>query len=80
MATIRQVNKALKANGIDGELVHGKGYYYFSGNSFDRCRETAIYTYRLSVLTIEQVLNEAKRMIENSNKGEFDSECFAIFS
>lgn len=64
MATIKQVNKALKANGIDGELIHGKGYYYFSGNSFDRCKDASVATYRISGLTVDQLIHEAKRMIK----------------
>lgn len=51
--TINNVNNALKAAGIDGEIVKGDGYFYFTGPSFEDCRcETGVYTARLGDMSV----------------------------
>lgn len=63
--TTAKVNEALATAGLNGELVKGTGYYYFSGPSFDRCREQGVYgVYRLGDLTVEQWVQEARSKVE----------------
>lgn len=59
--TLVQVNKALRAASLDCELVKGSGYFYFQGPAVDMAQEQGVYgVYRLSDLSIEQWIQEAK--------------------
>lgn len=62
--TIRRVNEALAAAGFRGvELVRGNGYFYFSGDTA-HWHTTAVYTDRLTGMTVEQWVDEARRLRE----------------
>jgi len=59
MATPAQINKVLKAAGIDGQIVRSpKGYYYFIGCLFDIV--PAIYSNNLSGWTTDEVIKHIK--------------------
>ena len=61
--TISRVNDALEAAGFEGvELVRGNGYFYFSGGDSVRWRTTAVYTDRLTGMTVEQWVDEARQL------------------
>lgn len=61
MTTIKQVNKALHAAGLDCQLHKGDGYCYFWGPSVERSPVgTMVYVPRISDLTVEQWLEEAE--------------------
>lgn len=62
--TIKRVNEALKAAGIDAELVAAKDYFYFSGPAMDLVQEQGVYgVYRLNDLSLERWVAEAKEKI-----------------
>lgn len=59
--TLKQVNAALKAEGIDAELVRGQGYFYFTGKAMDVASEQGVYgVSRLGELSVERWVAEAK--------------------
>jgi hypothetical protein len=63
--TTAKINKALAEAGLRGELVKSTGYFYFSGPSFDHCREQGVYgVHRLGDLTVEQWVQEARSKVE----------------
>ena len=67
MVTINQINKALKAAGIDKvELVKGKGYFYFVGDGLPSVSNASVNVYRLKQLSIEQWVDECKSIINNA--------------
>lgn len=67
--TINQVNKALKAAGIDAELLRGEGYFYFSGKAMDVVQEQGVYgVYRLNELSVERWVAEAQGKIKADEK------------
>lgn len=63
MATIKQINEALKDNGLNAELVKCKDHFYFSplsSESGDLWRNgQMVCTNRLNSLTIDQWVKEA---------------------
>ncbi|MBQ0600865.1 hypothetical protein J7S78_13790 [Klebsiella oxytoca] len=62
--TINNINTALKNAGIDGEILKGQDYYYFSGSDFDLTEEQGVYgVFRLGELSIERWVEEAKEKI-----------------
>lgn len=62
--TLAEVNKALKVNGIDCELIKGQGYFYFQGPAVETAFEQGVYSvFRLSDLSVEQWVEEAKERI-----------------
>jgi hypothetical protein len=61
--TIRDINTALRAEGIQGSLRRGRGYFYFTGADFDSCFSTSVYVFRLEGFTLAQWISEAKQMI-----------------
>lgn len=65
--TIRRVNDALEAAGFKGvELVRGNGYFYFSGGDTVRWHTTAVYTNRLTGMTVDEWVDEARRLREEA--------------
>ena len=59
--TLKQINEALKAEGIDAEIHRGEGYFYFSGPAMDLAHEQGVYgVARLSDLPVERWVQEAK--------------------
>lgn len=66
--TISTINKALAEAGINAKLFKAKDYFYFSGPDVEGVFEQGVYgVYRLSSLTVEQWVNEAKSKIELAN-------------
>jgi len=62
--TLAQVNKALKTDGIDCQLVKGQGYFYFEGPAVDTAFEQGVYgVFRLSDFSVDQWVEEAKERI-----------------
>jgi hypothetical protein len=61
------INKALAEAGFEPgtEIVHGNGYWYFSGGDTSGWYSTAVYTYHLSDLSVNDWVSEAK-----SKRGE----------
>lgn len=61
MTTPRQVNKAIKKEGIEGEIVRDRQheYYYFIGGLFDKV--PSIYCYNLKGWTTEEIINYIKK-------------------
>jgi hypothetical protein len=64
--TIREINTALRAEGIQGSLRRGRGYFYFVGSDFEKCYGTSVYVYRLEAFTLQQWISEAKSMIADA--------------
>lgn len=62
--TKKQIDKALKKAGIDGEIFRGDGYQYFIGKSFDKAYTTSVMVPRLSDLSVERWVEEAKHLIQ----------------
>lgn len=63
--TLKRVNAALKAEGIDAELVRGEGYFYFTGKAMDTVQEQGVYgVYRLGELSVERWVAEAKAKMQ----------------
>lgn len=68
--TLNNINKALKAEGINGELCKGPDYYFFWGDDFDLLKEQGVYgIFRLGAWPVERWVEEAKERI-HSGKGE----------
>ena len=67
MVTLKQVNKALKVAGFEGELVKGKDYFYFVSDELDKLRlqTTSVMVNRLSALTVEQWVAEYRTLLTN---------------
>lgn len=63
--TIASVNKALREWDIDGELVQGSGYLYFSGADFSHCRSTSVAVCWLNDLSLVGWMAEARHILEN---------------
>jgi hypothetical protein len=62
MATLKEVNAALKVEFADLELVRGNGYYYFAGKDCDRWRETGLYGgWLLKDTATKRYIEEARR-------------------
>lgn len=59
--TFAGVNKALKAEGINAELVQGEGYLYFVGDDVELAGSTSIYVCKLNHTTLDIILADAKR-------------------
>ncbi len=58
-ASIRAVNKALKAKGYDGyELVKDKDYFYFDGPDTSNWRTSSVHKYKISDLTVKEWVKE----------------------
>lgn len=68
--TLNKVNTHLKSIGINGELVKGSGYFYFSGDAFDfRDLESGVYcASRLNDLTLEQWVDEARARLKQEEQ------------
>ena len=57
--TLATVNKAIAAAGIPAELVKGKGYFYFVGDTVDTS-VPGVYVNALNELSVESWIEEAK--------------------
>lgn len=56
--TLRDINRALKAEYKDLRLVRGAGYFFFIGKDAERMHEQGIYQY--TTPTVKVVLFEAR--------------------
>lgn len=62
--TVKQLNAALAAAGIaHAEVSKAEGVWYLVGEAFDGTEETCLHAVRLSDLTPEGVVAEARRVI-----------------
>lgn len=66
MITIKIVNRVLKENGINAELVKGDGYYWFDGPDVEFAFTTSVMVCRINDLSLESWLYEAKVAVESS--------------
>jgi hypothetical protein len=64
--TRKAINKAIRGLNLNGEIHHGGGYWYFTGPSFEYARQTGVYVYRLSALSLFQWTAEACRFANES--------------
>lgn len=62
--TSKQVISFLKSKGIDTELVRGKGYWYFWGETEMRWYSSSVSVYYITDLTLEQWL-KAYKVLKN---------------
>lgn len=60
--TTRTITKAIQAAGINGELVRGSGYYYFTGPAFEGCPSTSVMTYHIGAYSVEDWIAVAAAM------------------
>ena len=62
MTTVREVNVALRLRGIEERLRRGRGYFYFYNGEASSWPRTAIYTFSLGGLSVEEILGEWQNM------------------
>lgn len=65
--TIKSVNKAIAARGIDAEIVNGGDYFYFIGDAVDNRDTTSVFVAKLNDLTLDRWLEELDGFIKNTN-------------
>lgn len=65
---LRTVNKVIANRGIDAELVHGEGYFYFVGDAVEHAETASVMVFRLNDLTLEQWMEELDSIVTESNK------------
>ena len=68
--SIRTVNKALNAMGIDAEIVKGKEYFYLVGEGVSSISTTMICVSKFSDMTDSQWIEEVKKILAG-NKHNF---------
>lgn len=69
--TLKAVNAAIKAEGINAELVKGKGYFYFVGADVERAKmEAGVYGCgsQLNSLGLWQWVNECKERVADAKR------------
>lgn len=66
MLTIKRINKEIKARGWNAELVAGDGYFWLDGDDVAWAYSSSIGAYRLNHLTLEQWLEDVRRIVEDS--------------
>lgn len=64
--TLKQVNAALRAAGIEGELIREADYHYFWGDSFGFLISTCVYTCQTGTYTVKQWLEIAQELIAHA--------------
>lgn len=64
MTTIATVNKELKRLGHKERLRRGKGYFYFAEGNAASWHSSGVYVHSASELTLEQWVQERKRLSE----------------
>lgn len=60
--TLRSVSAAIAAAGGAETLERGSGYFYFADGSSAHWPQTAVYVNRLRALTVEQWVDEWRRL------------------
>lgn len=68
--TVAAVNSKLKGMGRQELLTAGRGYYYWRGGN--SLQWPSIYVYRISELSLEQVLDEVKQNIGKYDRKDID--------
>lgn len=64
MLTTKKIVKEIKEKfGVDVQMFKGNGYYYFIGNCLEEAKISSVDVYTLNELSLEQWMNEFKRMI-----------------
>ena len=70
MTTLHKINKYLKRNNIDAEILAGKGYIYFAGPATAQWRETIVGgLFNVKCLTDEQGFRLFTEMCEVNAMG-----------
>ena len=70
MTTLNKINKYLKRNNIDAEILAGKGYIYFAGPATEQWHETIVGgLFSVKDLTNEQGYNLFSEMCEINAMG-----------
>ena len=64
--TIKGINAAIAARGIDAELVRGKGYFYLVGPDVEWAFSTSINVFRLNHLSGDQWLAAIDAIVADS--------------
>ena len=64
--TAKAITKAIRAAGIDAELIRGRDHWYYDGPAVEWAYTTTAGVYRLNHRNIEQWVEEAKRFAEDS--------------
>lgn len=67
MLTLKQVNDALIACDIKATLYKGRGYFYFDGSDVEKAKSTTVCVYTLNQLTLDQWLDKARELKEESS-------------
>ena len=67
MMSLRKINAALAAAGIEATLARGKGYFYFVGPKADLWPTSSVMVCYLNQLTIRQWV-EAYRELESHSQ------------
>ena len=62
--TLKSVNKALAAEGLNLELHKGAGYFYFTGPDSERAECASVFTYRLNDQPLETWVRDARSVRE----------------
>lgn len=60
----RNINAALKREGIDGCVRQGRGYVYFYGNAFDSLYTSSVPVCWMCHMTVPEWVEEAKYLIK----------------
>lgn len=58
MLTLKQVNKALKDKGYEAELIKGKNYFYFTGNSINCAVSASVMVNSINQLSLNEWVKE----------------------
>jgi hypothetical protein len=58
----KMVNAAIEKLGGKERLVHGKGYFYFTGGDSELWPRSSVMIYRLNSMTLEQWVEEYKQL------------------
>lgn len=77
MATSRiaEVNRALRARGVDAKLVRGAGYYYFTSDTLPGFPTAGIYgVQRADIMSVTEWLREFDRLAADAAPIEHDIE------
>lgn len=63
--TLKSVNAAIKAKGINAELVKGDGYFWFDGVDVEFAYSPSVMVFQLNHLTLEQWMEELDAKVQD---------------
>jgi hypothetical protein len=63
---VADVNKVIRAAGIDAQLVKGSGYFYFTGAAVEGAFTTSVNVYLLADLTLEEWMKELVEILADA--------------